>query len=974
MITVYPAACRDFSTLGLGALQPISCTVEEEAGGAFTLEMEHPIDDDMRWTWLYPGNIIKAPCPIRESPLIEMKITKEVPNTGVGTTTITKTYDVYKVKTSTGQRLNFRQGDSMDSAIISAYKPGTEVVKESTSGDWAQVMVNGQTGYMYDDNLEYVRSYTETYTVPTSNKGYTVSVVSRNAPPRKTRDQLFRIVSTDRDSAKRIITVHANHIFYDLIGNIVNDEVDYEEDTAVTTAFPAVTEHLINDHEFTFYSGLTEGVVQGTYTGVSVVKALLDPDIGIVPQCEAQIIRDNFDILIFKQADRDRGVEIRHGKNLTGAVLTTDYSSVVTRIKPIGKGDGDKRLTLPDPGYVDSPHINDYPVIYAQELECDAKNEEELREKVQEEFGKGVDLPTVTLDVDFVALENTREYAQYADLLTLHLYDTVRVVAKHADIDAKLRVNGYKYDCLLDCYDSLTLGDLEQMESRTYGYDIAQGTITGSHIANNSVQGSVLRNATINYAKISVAAIEQLSADAIKAVRADIHEIVAGSITTDELYADLAKLAAATITTANINEANIDWAQIATLMAQVAEIADAKIANAEISSAQIADLEATVAEITDAKIRTAEITSAQITDLSAKIAEIADAKIANAEITTAQINDLTAEIIRVVKLDSTLASFTFAEIQTLLGSALVLEKGVADTMLITNLQVTNANLLSATLGKLILKGDDGKYYAVRVGSDGIVHTEEVEPTESEIEAGVTGGGTIIDSGGDVGGLDGGAVSGGSALFAEVITRAMTAKAITAGEALISSATIPALYTTSIQAIGDALDLSANASIKAMVGTKITTADAPPEAPSLGALWMDVGVDPTVLRRWIGGAADTSRDGGGWETISDTAKIEAALNSVSTTIEQHADMIEQRISRGELETYIRFDENGVEIGKSSSDYKAFVDNEGYSVRQNGGDIARFEKRTLIAPNIRVAAPGVETNTMLRHAADGGIMIV
>ena len=91
-------------------------------------------------------------------------------------------------------------------------------------------------------------------------------------------------------------------------------------------------------------------------------------------------------------------------------------------------------------------------------------------------------------------------------------------------------------------------------------------------------------------------------------------------------------------------------------------------------------------------------------------------------------------------------AFDLAEVKNLLSEALALEQGTAGSMYITNLAVTSANLLSAMLGKLVLKGEDGKYYQVMVGADGTIHTQEVEPSEAEIEAGETESGQgIVDT-------------------------------------------------------------------------------------------------------------------------------------------------------------------------------------------------------------------------------------
>lgn len=62
----------------------------------------------------------------------------------------------------------------------------------------------------------------------------------------------------------------------------------------------------------------------------------------------------------------------------------------------------------------------------------------------------GADAPVVGLDVDFVQLENTEEYARYAGLQSVHLYDTVHVISGPSDIRAGVRMTGYVYDVAAD--------------------------------------------------------------------------------------------------------------------------------------------------------------------------------------------------------------------------------------------------------------------------------------------------------------------------------------------------------------------------------------------------------------------------------------------------------------------------------------------------------------------------------------------
>lgn len=861
MINIYSAKETDFASLGLTALEPIECTVEEQAGGKFELTLVHPIDDDLKWTYFQVGNILKAPCATRQTPLV--RITDNVP---AGTTT-TKTRAIYKVQTSTGERLRLRAKPSLNAKIISSYKPGTQVVRLSVSGDWARVVVRsgGATGYMWADDLVFVKNETETVT-----GSATVETVSKVIEPVQTRDQLFRIYSVAPDVKTNTITVLASHISYDLQGVIVVGTCTPQGASAKDVVDYALA-HASANHEFNFYCTVTDPVT-ADYSDTSLVKMLLDPESGIVKQTHARIIRDNFDIYILPDEVIDRGVEIRHRKNMLGAIMTTDTSGVVTRILPIGKDkDGDRLWLTENGGWVESKYQSAYPIAHDAAIEYDVSvgkgdgqfatddlARAELKKRAQADFANGIDLASVSLEVEFVALENTREYAAYAPLLALFLYDTAGVIAAYAGINAKLRMTSYIFDCLLKRYNSAKLGDITDIEQTTYGYEIADGTVTGSKILPGSVDGNtIMRRASIGYAKIAQAAIEQLAADAIVAVRADIHKLVADEITADQLYVDLAKLAVAQITAANIENANINWAEIKDLNAQIASVAAAQIEDATITSAQISDLNAEVAKIAEAKIKEATIDAAQIDNLAAIIAEA-------------------------VHLEVQTGSFTLAEIKNLLSNALILQEGVADSMMITNLAVTSANLLNATIDKLVLKGSDGKYYRVFIGADGAIQTEEVTVTEGEIAAGETGDGRqIVATTANVGSLNATTVKASQAIIGTIFTESLTAGKITANEALIASMTAPLLYTTAITALGNSLDLSANESIRLTVGSSLATAtveyalsDSRTEAPTTG--WS------ATAPEWADGkymwqrTTWTKRDG--TKTVSDPTCIAGATGA------------------------------------------------------------------------------------------------
>lgn len=925
MINVYGAKTTDFSTLGLAALEPTECTVEETAGGKFELTLVHPIDTALKWTYLQIGNVIKAPCATRQTPLV--KITDNVPS---GTIT-TKTRAIYRVKTSTGERLRLRAKPSLTAKVISSYKPGTQVVRLSVSGSWARVVVRkgGATGYMWADNLVFVKNETETVT-----GSDTVETVSKTIEPTQTREQLFRIYSVEPDVARNTVTVYASHIFYDLQGLIVTG--DYSpENVPANTAVTAMLGALSADHDFNVYCTV-DAPITGEYTGVSFVKALLDPDTGIVPQTGARIIRDNYDVFIVPDETFDRGMEIRHRKNMTGAIMTTDASSAVTRIRPVGKDKKGNRLLITDNGgWVESTNLNAYPTTRDAEVEYDVqvgsgdgqfKTEElareELKKRAQQDFANGADLAKVSLEVEFVALENLKEYADYAPMLALYLYDTVRVIAAYAGINAKIRVNGYTYDCLLKRYETVQLGEITDIEQTTYGYEIADGSVSGSKVLPGSMDGNtIMRRASIGYAKIAQAAIDQLSTDAVTAIRADIHKIVSGEITTDQLYADLADLTVATITTAKI-----DWAEIENL-------------NADIIKAVTARLEKVVAEEITADKLTASIVKAVSAHLDRVVA---------GNITT---DELYAAIAEVTSLYVSTGKFDLATIKNLLSNALILKQGIADSMMITNLAVTSANLLNATIDKLVLKGADGKYYRVFIGSDGTIQTEEVTVTDGEVAAGETEEGRqIVATTANIGDLNATTIKASEAIIGTIFTESLTAGKITANDALIASLTAPIIYTTAIKALGDSLDLSANESIKLTVQGVRDDIDEVSNATETALGLAETAQDTASNARTEAANAQAAADEANENAAAIQTQLELTKNGLAIVQNETIPGLDGRVKTLESGVHI----SGAEIGiyTSESPYRNTITNSGWTISENGTAIIECAETKLTAPRVQV----------------------
>lgn len=813
MITIYEHNEENFASLGMGALSPIACDVVWEEGGQYDLTLQHPIMDDGKWMMIANERILRVPSPVRESPYVEFTAAEQ--------TESTISREIYKVSTPKGGRLNMRQGAGMNARILTSYKPGTEVEKTGQSGDWTRVIVlnGGKTGWMYTAYLKYVR--TETETVVTQDKP---GVIIKR---KQAGDQLFRINKVDADTTKGVVNAEAQHISYDLKGVRVIGKCDLKE-VPVETALSKVLSMASRESDFEIHCAIS-GNITGDYTNKSILECLRDPKIGFAVQLGARVVCDNFDVWLIPSETRDMGVTLRRGKNLTGVNFITESSDRVSRIYPVGSDKDGNPLYLSGTKYIESPYAGAFPGRDAaieydvkvgdgdDEYRDNAAAQAELKKRAQADMDSGADAEQFTMNVQFIDLGDTEEYKQYRELLIIHPYDTVTVIRGDLGRREKARLNKCTWDSIVKKYKSVTLGSVQTTDTTVYSFNIASGAVGNGQIAANAVGTAQLRQASIQYAKISVAAIEQLAADAITAVSAHINQLVAGTIETDQLYADLAAIAMAEITTANIDKANIDWAQITSLSAQVAEIAKAQIESADIDWANIHTLSAVIADIAQARIDSAKITSAQITDLNASVAEIAQAQIAAADIGFGQIKDLVA------------------------GNAIITQ-GVSGQLYISRLAVTEANMVSLSVGELIIKGSDGGFYALGVDEAGNITTTLKQIGNSDVaDMSINAGEKIIEGTITAATLNVNDIFADSAIIRELIAENFEVDTLWNREAWISK----------INGLGGSLDLSANESIRLMVKdledkkSTIYRQDAAPDTAKDSDIW----VQPSTGRTW-----------------------------------------------------------------------------------------------------------------------------
>lgn len=300
--------------------------------------------------------------------------------------------------------------------------------------------------------------YSLKITMPRGKKEIEIEQIIKAPTPKS--EQFFRVYNSDIDILGNQI-FYARHIFYDLLDYFI-------EDTRPSGSGALAISKILENTPFTGTSDITE---QGTayYQMMNPVKAILGADNAFINVWGGELERDNFNVRIKNHLGTDRGVSIRYRKNLTGLRLQTDLSGVYTKIMPTGlQENGQTLLKLPEK-YVDSSLINNYinekttrihySDIAISEDVSEAEALEQLRNAAAQEFENGLDKPQITATVEFIPLQDTEEYKNFAVLESVYLGDTVKIFHEDLNIELEAQVIEYEFDALSKRYNKVILGN-----------------------------------------------------------------------------------------------------------------------------------------------------------------------------------------------------------------------------------------------------------------------------------------------------------------------------------------------------------------------------------------------------------------------------------------------------------------------------------------------------------------------------------
>ena len=289
-------------------------------------------------------------------------------------------------------------------------------------------------------------------------------------------DQLFRVKAVQKQDSG--VTATLEPIFFDSMGDCWLSDVR----PTGKDGQDALDIMLAPNGKYSGLSNITRAAT-AYYQGVNFMQALNgDIDQSFINRWGGEILFDNFTVIVNERVGGDYGVELRYGKNIPkdGMSYEVDMRSVITRIYPKSYNG----YMLSGSGYVDSPLIENYPVVKsatmtfedvkmradAQEddeengvIICDTQSELDaaLRAKCNAQYDAGIDKPSVTISIEMVLLQNTEQYKDIKILETVSLGDTIHCINNHLGVTTDARVIELEYDSIRKKVSSVVIGDAE---------------------------------------------------------------------------------------------------------------------------------------------------------------------------------------------------------------------------------------------------------------------------------------------------------------------------------------------------------------------------------------------------------------------------------------------------------------------------------------------------------------------------------
>lgn len=266
----------------------------------------------------------------------------------------------------------------------------------------------------------------------------------------------FQIYRLERP-LEGFITVRAWHISY-LLNYIV---VEPFTAVGIQSAIAGVKSHSINSNPFSFWTDKTGLGVAFYLDRPATVRSILGGTQGSLLDYYGggEYEFSGWTVKLYQNRGANHGVSIRYGKNLTKLDQQLDASNVYDSVVPYwSNGEtsvyGTQLITRTGatPGRAVPLDVSSY---FDEEPTV-----EDIEAAAQDTIDNSASYTLKeNLKIDFVALWQTEEYKQYANLERVRLCDTVNIYYAKMDVNVTAKVIKVVYDSLRERYTSIELGE-----------------------------------------------------------------------------------------------------------------------------------------------------------------------------------------------------------------------------------------------------------------------------------------------------------------------------------------------------------------------------------------------------------------------------------------------------------------------------------------------------------------------------------
>lgn len=319
--------------------------------------------------------------------------------------------------------------------------------------------------------------------------------------------QLFRIVNVSKP-LNGIVEYELNHITYDLsYTSVAPFTSDYVQATLV-----ALWDNMTGGKSFSISTDINDSTHRThkfKNEKPQSCRALFGGQEGsLIDIFGGEYHYDNFKVELLTKRGADHGVKIKYGKNLTDVTQEETNENVYTHVIPYAQ-DSNKNTIIGDTitlFNVEESKMRILNLDLSDKFQGENGEETKITVKdVNREARYYVERnnltePRVSLDVSFLDLSQTVEYANIAPLETVSLGDTVYVDYPTLGVSAKARVIEYEWDSLRERYNSVEIGDAKARLSTTIADIESKSDTYYSELFNQAVNNKTFLQSAIEHA------------------------------------------------------------------------------------------------------------------------------------------------------------------------------------------------------------------------------------------------------------------------------------------------------------------------------------------------------------------------------------------------------------------------------------------------------------------------------------------